>query len=46
MTALGEFLRRFRFHGEPGAPAAVGVPADRSGELEAGRGPAARRPHG
>jgi hypothetical protein len=32
MSALGEILRRYRFHGVPGAPAAVGVPADRTGE--------------
>jgi vacuolar-type H+-ATPase subunit H len=30
----GEILRRFRFHGVPGAPSAVAVPADRPAELE------------
>lgn len=34
MTALGEILRRFRFHGVPGAPSAVAVPADRAAGLE------------
>ncbi len=34
-SSLGEILRRFRVHGAPGAPAAVGVPADRTGEVEA-----------
>ncbi len=33
--ALGDVLRRFRFHGVPGAPIAVGVPGDRTAELEA-----------
>ncbi len=35
MPALGEILRRFRFHGVPGAPTSVAVPADRTTELEA-----------
>ena len=35
MTALGDILRRFRFHGVPGAPGMAGVPADRTAELEA-----------
>lgn len=35
MATLGEILRRFRFHGVPGAPAVFGVPADRAVELEA-----------
>jgi hypothetical protein len=30
-----DFLRRFRLHVVPGAPAAVPAPADRAGELEA-----------
>lgn len=30
-----DFLRRFRFHVVPGAPAAVPAPADRAGELAA-----------
>ena len=34
MAALGEILRRFRFHGVPGAPTAAGVPADRTAGLE------------
>jgi len=34
VAALGEILRRFRFHGVPGAPSAVGVPADRPAEVE------------
>jgi len=34
MASLGDILRRFRFHGVPGAPTAVGVPADRTAELE------------
>jgi vacuolar-type H+-ATPase subunit H len=34
VPALGEILRRFRFHGVPGAPSAVAVPADRTAELE------------
>ena len=33
--AAGDFLRRFRFHGVPGAPAPAGVPVDRSRALEA-----------
>jgi cell division septum initiation protein DivIVA len=35
VAAPSEFLRRFRFHVVPGAPAAVPAPADRAGELEA-----------
>ncbi len=35
MPALGEILRRFRFHGVPGAPAPAGVPVDRGEELDA-----------
>lgn len=36
MPALGEILRRFRFHGVPGAPTLVAVPADgRAAQLEA-----------
>lgn len=35
MPAVGDFLRRFRFHGVPGAPAPAGVPIDRSRALEA-----------
>jgi len=35
VAALGEILRRFRFHGVPGAPAAAAVPIDRGAELEA-----------
>jgi len=35
VAALGEILRRFRFHGVPGAALALGVPADRTAELEA-----------
>jgi len=35
MAILGDILRRFRFHGVPGAPSAIGVPADRTAELEA-----------
>jgi len=35
MTALGEILRRFRFHGVPGAPIILGVPADRTTVLRA-----------
>lgn len=35
MPSLGEILRRFRFHGVPGAPAVVGVPADRRERIEA-----------
>jgi hypothetical protein len=34
LATLGEILRRFRFHGVPGAPVAFGVPVDRSAELE------------
>ncbi len=34
MASLGQILRRFRFHGVPGAPAAFAVPADRAAELE------------
>lgn len=34
MASLGDILRRFRFHGVPGAPARAGVPADRAAELE------------
>jgi hypothetical protein len=34
-VSLGEILRRFRVHGAPGAPAAAGVPVDRTGEVEA-----------
>lgn len=34
MPALGDVLRRFRFHGVPGAPTVVAVPADRTAELE------------
>ena len=33
MAALGEILRRFRFHGVPGAAVAFGVPPDRAAEL-------------
>lgn len=33
MVGLGEILRRFRFHGVPGAPLAVGVPGDRTSEI-------------
>jgi len=35
MAILGDILRRFRFHGVPGAPSTIGVPADRTAELEA-----------
>jgi len=35
VPALGEILRRFRFHGVPGAPAPAGVPAERGEELDA-----------
>jgi len=35
VAAPMDFLRRFRFHVVPGAPAAVPAPADRAGELEA-----------
>ena len=35
MAAVGDILRRFRFHGVPGAPAPAGVPVDRSAEIEA-----------
>jgi len=35
MPPLRDFLTRFRPAGSPGAAARVGVPADRSGELEA-----------
>jgi len=34
VASLGEILRRFRFHGVPGAPAAAAVPTDRVGEYE------------
>jgi vacuolar-type H+-ATPase subunit H len=36
MARLGDILRRirFRFHGVPGAPSLVGVPADITAELE------------
>lgn len=34
MAAIGDFLRRFRFHGVPGAPTAVGIPTDHATELE------------
>jgi flagellar biosynthesis/type III secretory pathway protein FliH len=33
VAALGEILRRFRFHGVPGAPVASGVPVDRAAVL-------------
>ncbi len=39
MPALRDFLARFRPAGPPGAAARAGVPADRSGELEAEVGP-------
>ncbi len=32
-TAASGILRRFRFHGVPGAPSAVGVPVDRAAEI-------------
>ncbi len=35
MATLGEILRRFRFHGVPGAPVTFAVPANRSAELDA-----------
>ncbi len=35
MPAVGDFLRRFRFHGVPGGPAPAGVPVDRSKAFEA-----------
>lgn len=35
MPAVGDFLRRFRFHGVPGAPRPGGVPVDRTREFEA-----------
>jgi hypothetical protein len=35
VASLGEILRRFRFHGVPGAAVAFGVPVDRSSALEA-----------
>lgn len=35
MPAVGDILRRFRFHGVPGAPAPAGIPFDRSGAIEA-----------
>ena len=34
MPALSDILRRFRFHGVPGAPSSVAVPADRDAEAE------------
>ena len=34
VAALSDILRRFRFHGVPGAPAVVAVPADRAAEVE------------
>ena len=34
MAAVGDILRRFRFHGVPGAPALARMPVDRSRELE------------
>jgi len=39
MPPLRDFLSRFRPAGSPGAAARAGVPADRSGELEAEVGP-------
>ncbi len=30
MPSVGDILRRFRFHGVPGAPASVAVPSDRA----------------
>lgn len=39
MPGLRDFLSRFRPAGSPGAAARGGVPADRSGELEAELGP-------
>jgi vacuolar-type H+-ATPase subunit H len=33
-TSLREILRRFRLHNVPGAPAATGVPVDRTAELD------------
>jgi hypothetical protein len=35
VAGVGEILRRFRFHGVPGAPATAAVPVDRGAELEA-----------
>jgi len=35
VASLGEILRRFRFHGVPGAPVAAGVPVDRGAQFEA-----------
>jgi len=35
VVAVGDILRRFRFHGVPGAPIATGVPVDRAAEIEA-----------
>ncbi len=35
VAAVGDILRRFRFHGVPGAPAPAGVPVDRTAEIEA-----------
>jgi vacuolar-type H+-ATPase subunit H len=33
MASLADILRRFRFHGVPGPPGALGVPADRTIEV-------------
>lgn len=33
--AISDLLRRFRFHGVPGAPAAAAVPTDRTRDIEA-----------
>lgn len=34
VTALGEILRRFRFHGVPGAPGAAGAEVERAQQIE------------
>jgi vacuolar-type H+-ATPase subunit H len=34
MASVHDILRRFRFHGVPGAPKGFGVPADRAAEAE------------
>jgi len=35
VAAVGDILRRFRFHGVPGAPAPAGVPFDHAAQIEA-----------
>lgn len=39
VAALADILRRFRFHGVPGPPGALGVPADRGTEVARELGP-------